>query len=278
MLKLKSMRIFFTILFLIIPFLYSPAANIMKDDARAYREEGYRLQSMGDLQGALAYYQKTAYMDPLYPEVQNDLGVVYEALGDEDSALMAYKKVLELDPTYLAAYTNLAFLYEKKGDIKNATFYWKKRYEMGQEGDYWWEVSRQHLLKLGTYPEVRKALLEEKAARLSRDYVYKREQERLKLNEEAKLHFDIGEQAFKKGDQTAALKEFQTVLSLNPPDEKLISKTLKLFKESQRIYLREKAYSDVSQAAGSMEKSDYLSAEEKLKDAITTISRITQEQ
>ncbi|MDD3296965.1 MAG: tetratricopeptide repeat protein, partial [Candidatus Omnitrophica bacterium] len=109
MLKLKSMRIFFTILFLIIPFFSSSAANIMKGEARAYREEGYRLQSMGDLQKALAYYQKSAYMDPLYSEVQNDLGVVYKALGDEDSALMAYKKVLELDPSYLPAYTNLAF-------------------------------------------------------------------------------------------------------------------------------------------------------------------------
>jgi tetratricopeptide (TPR) repeat protein len=233
---------------------------------------------MGDLPGALMYYQKAAQMDPHYAEVRNDLGVVYEAMGDLDNALAMYKSVLEIDPNYLPAYTNLAFCYEKKGDIKNATFYWKKRYEMGQEGDYWWEVSRQHLLKLGTYPQVRKQMLEEKAARLSREYLYKREQERLKLIEEARLHFDIGDKAFKERDYEVASKEFRTVLSLNPPDEELVNKAQELYKQTQRLHLREQAYVNTKNALDYINKGDYLSAGNKLKDALTAVFSITREE
>ncbi len=248
----------------------------IKNEARSYRQEGYRLQSLGDLKGALVYYQKAAQMDPYYAEVHNDLGVVYEALGDDEQAFKEYKEVLKIDPNYMGAYTNLAFLYEKKGDIKNATEYWKKRYLLGDTSDYWREVSRQHLLKLGTYPEVRKEVLEEKAARLSREFVYKREQERLKLIEEAKLHFDIGNRALKEGDAEVAVAEFKTVLALNPPDEELKKQADRLYQEAERLYLRKKAFADTKSALEFISKDDYLSAGEKLKDALDSVFRVSQ--
>ncbi|MBU2044370.1 MAG: tetratricopeptide repeat protein [Candidatus Omnitrophica bacterium] len=281
MLKLELMRIFLISLLLIFPIFVSQAtdsyaATTVKGEARVYRDEGYRLQSMGDLKGALAYYQKAVQMDPYYAEARNDLGVVYEALGEDDQALREYEEVIKIDPNYLAAYTNLAFLYEKKGDVKNATEYWKKRYLLGQAGDYWWEVSRQHLLKLGTYPEVRKEMLEERAARLSREFIYKREQERLRLVEEAKLHFDIGSRALKQGDAEVAVAEFRTVLSLDPPDEELKKQAGRLYQEAERLYLRKKAYSDTKSALEFIAKDDYLSAGEKLKDALDSVFRVAQ--
>src|SRR4030042_3825544 len=128
MLKLKSMRIFFILCLIFSPLVLFSEESIVKDEARAYREEGYRLQQMGDLSGALQYYQKAAQIDPHYAEVFNDLGVVYESMGDDTNALSMHKKVLEIAPDYTATYTNLAFLYERTGDIENATLYWKKRY------------------------------------------------------------------------------------------------------------------------------------------------------
>ena len=235
------------------------------------------MQSVGDLRGALMHYQKAVQIDPYYAEAHNDLGVIYEAMGDDEDAMAMYQKVLELEPGYLAAYTNLAFIYEKRGDIKNATLYWRKRFELGQEGDYWWEVSRQHLLKLGTYPQIRKEILEEKAARLSREFIYKREQERLKLVEEAQLHFDIGDKAFRERDYEAARDEFQTVLSLNPPKESLKKKARDFYKQAQRFLLREQAYTNTKNALDYMNKSDYLSAGGKLKDALSAVFSITRE-
>jgi len=86
-----------------------------------------------------------------------------------------YKKALALDPNLLSVYTNLAFIAEKNGKMKEASDYWQKRYELGQEGDYWWEVSRQHLLKLGTYPKVKRDWLKKQALMLSMEVAQENE-------------------------------------------------------------------------------------------------------
>ena len=118
--------------------------------------------------------------------------VTVQVSGDDQSALRMYRRALEIDSSYLPTYTNLAFFYEQKGDIENATKYWAKRYDMGQEGEYWREVALQHLLALGTYPEAKRQWLEQKAACLTQNLIYQREQERLQVIEEARLHFNIG--------------------------------------------------------------------------------------
>ena len=164
MVNLKSMRLFLVIFLSIFPLISSQAGPLLKEDAKAYRGEGYKAQSLGDLEGALIWYQKAVQMDPHYAQVYNDIGVIFENQGELSRAEEMYKKTLKMDPEFLPAYTNLAFIAEKKGNVKDASYYWQKRYELGQEGDYWWEASRQHLLKLGTYPKVRRERLEKKAA------------------------------------------------------------------------------------------------------------------
>ena len=275
MLKLKAMRVFLVILFLFLPLFFSQANEILSEQARTYREEGYKLQTVGNFEGALGYYQKAAQMDPNFYEVYNDIGVVFEAMGDDDSALAMYKKALNINPGYLPGYTNLAFLYERKGDIENATLYWTKRYEAGEEGGYWWEVSKQHLLKLGTYPQVRQEVLEREAAKLSRELIYQNEQKRLKSFEEAQLHFDVGNRAFIEGDYEVAVKEFMTVLYLNPPDEDLKNQTRDLYAKAERLYLRSQALVNTQNALDYINNGDYPSAGKKLKDALSAISSIT---
>ncbi|MBN3039918.1 MAG: tetratricopeptide repeat protein [Candidatus Omnitrophica bacterium] len=277
MINIEMMRLLFIISLIVLPFFSLHSEQLTKEQAVSYREEGYRLQSMGDLNGALTYYEKAAQMYPNYAEAYNDIGVVYEALGDNDKALSMYLKTLEINPEYLPAYTNLAFLYERRGEIENATTYWKKRYMAGQQGDYWWEVSRQHLLKLGTYPEVRKADLEEKAARLSRELIYVREQDRLKVIEEAKLHLDLGNNAFAAKDYETAAKEFRTVLSLNVDDDDLVATARKLYDQAERFRLRQSAYVNTKNALDYIEKDDFLSAGDKLKNALSAVFHITQE-
>ena len=277
MIKLKPMRIFLVIFLSIFPLLSSLAGSLILEDAKAYREEGYKAQSLGDIAGALVWYQKAIQMDPHYAQVCNDIGVIYENQGDIVRAEEMYKRTLDIDPGFLPTYTNLAFIAEKKGNIEDASYYWKKRYELGQEGDYWWEVSRQHLLKLGTYPKLRRERLEKQASILSREVALNNEQERLVLIKEAKLHFDIANQAFLEKDYEAALKEFEMVFLLNSPDKELIDKSVSIYKQSKRLYLRRKALSDAQNALDYIENDDYLSAEKKLGDTLETISHIAQE-
>ena len=67
----------------------------LRDQAVAYRQEGYAIQQRGDLEGALALYQKSAALDPTYPTPQNDAGVLLEQLGRFDDAKRAYEQSIE---------------------------------------------------------------------------------------------------------------------------------------------------------------------------------------
>lgn len=248
-----------------------------KEQAKEYRQKGYELQAKGDLEGALSSYQKAQEFDPLYVESYNDIGVIYENLGKYDNAIEMYKKSVEIDPTYLPAYTNLALLYENRGDIKNASYFWGKRYELGEEGEYWWEVSRQHLMQLGTYPDFKKDFLETEAMKLSKEIAYQREQTKLKGIEEAKLHFDVGSSLFMKGDYQGALKELELAQGLNPDNKELADKIKEFYLKTKRSYARDCAIADIQAALSYIQKDDFLSAGEELKNALSSVFRISQE-
>lgn len=113
--------------------------------ARVYRNEGLRAQSLGDLDSALVFYQKAVELDPEYQVVYNDLGIIYEAKGEPERAEASYLKALAIDPYYLSAYSNLALFYESKRDLVNAAEYWKKRYELGNPEDLWTMKAQQRL-------------------------------------------------------------------------------------------------------------------------------------
>lgn len=268
---MRCFLIFLSFFFLLFP---SYGQSALKDQALDYRQEGYKLQAMGDLAKALSFYQKAFSIDSSYVEACNDIGVVYEAMGNTEEAVKMYKKSLEINPNYLPAYTNLAFFYEKKGDIDNATYYWRKRYELGQEGEYWYEVSKQHLLILGTYPKVKKDIMERDAIKMSQELVEKREQTRLQIIEEAKLRFDIGVSLFTKGDYNAALTEFNAAKALNPSDEELNKKIVDFSKKTARIYSKQQAISLAQQAIDDIKRDDFLSAGEKLKGAFSALFSI----
>jgi Tfp pilus assembly protein PilF len=109
----------------------------LQEQARLYRNEGLKLQRLGDWGAVLRLYQKAAELDPEYPDVYNDLGVIYEAQGETDRAEENYIQALKIDPYFLGAYSNLALLYENKRDLANAAYYWGKRVELGGPDDPW---------------------------------------------------------------------------------------------------------------------------------------------
>jgi len=250
------------------------SSSPVKEQAKVYREEGYKLQSQGDLRGALSFYLKAIQIDPSFKEAYNDLGIVYEGLGDLDRAEAMYLKALEIDSHYSAPYANLGFLYEKKNQPRKAIFYWKKRYKLAEKGDYWREKARQHLLKLGAFEEIRREELEKKAAQLSQEVISEREQERLKKLEKAKLHFDLGFKALTKHSYKEAEKEFAEVLKLNPPDKDLISKAEEYHKTAKEEALKENIEDHLENSLNYLKEGDYLSLIQELRKAINSVPKI----
>lgn len=96
-------------------------------EAIQWREEGWKLQQEGDLDGALVSYKKAARLDQSYAVPYNDIGVIYEKKGLFEKAEKAYQRCVALDPNYIPVYANLGEFYENRGDLKKSLYYWKYR-------------------------------------------------------------------------------------------------------------------------------------------------------
>ena len=168
-------------------------------------------------------------------------------------------------------------LSERQGKVKDATYYWGKRYSLGVEGEYWREIARQHLMQLGTYPDSHKEFLELEAARMSKDIVSARAQQRSQDTVKAKSHYDLGASLFVKGDYLEAVKEFEQAKKFEIDDKVLESKIQEYYLKSKRSYMRQQAVTYIQNALANVQKDDFLSAGEDLKNALSAVFRISQQ-
>jgi tetratricopeptide (TPR) repeat protein len=186
-------------------------------EARNYRDQGYKLQSEGDLERALGLYQKAIELDPGYAVVYNDLGVLYETKGLSDKSEELYLRAISMDPYYLSAYSNLAFLYENKGDFGQASYYWSKRVdlarELGLESDPWTEKAKQRLeidsAASGSNNEFQLISFMKDVARKKVSMV--RDEREL-----AKSYFGEAKESYIKNDYTTAIKKGIDARQLDP--------------------------------------------------------------
>lgn len=74
----------------------------------------------GDLDGALAEYQKAVNLEPRLAEAQFDLGHTLDLTGQHDEALGPYKEAVKLSPGNPVYHNNLAELYFRRGNYDDA--------------------------------------------------------------------------------------------------------------------------------------------------------------
>jgi tetratricopeptide (TPR) repeat protein len=122
-----------------------PELTDLQQQARDYRDQGLKLQDLGDLDAAMKLYQKAAELDPSYAVVYNDLGVIYEMKGMLDRAEASYLQAIRVDPYYLSTYSNLALYYENERELGKALYCWKKRLELGDLNDPWTLKAKQRV-------------------------------------------------------------------------------------------------------------------------------------
>ena len=125
------------------------ASGSLREEAVAYRTKGFEAQRQGDLESALAWYQKAAVLDPSYPTPLNDVGVIFEEQGRLEDAERAYQQALAVSPNYLDPHTNLAMLYERTGQKEKAIYHWMKRFQLGDPYDPWTARAEERLVALG---------------------------------------------------------------------------------------------------------------------------------
>jgi len=185
--------------------------------AREYRDKGYELQKIGDLDGAMVLYQKAAELDPAYYVIYNDLGVIYEDKGFIDRAEQSYRRSLVLNPNYLSAYSNLAMLYEGKRDLNKAAEYWQRRVELGLEDDPWTQKAKKRLYELSqVVPELRQKMIERETMEVTRRIAEEKERKKAEDMRQAKQHLDAAKRLDRSCNYEGALKELKTASSLDP--------------------------------------------------------------
>jgi adenylate cyclase len=99
---------------------------------------------------AVSAYKRALELDPGSIEGRMGLGEVYEDKGLYKEAIEEYQRVIELDPKHTGAMYNLAIVFEKT-DPREAIAQWERYIalasQLPSEKD-WVDVARQHLRKL----------------------------------------------------------------------------------------------------------------------------------
>lgn len=204
-------------------------SDVKLQQAKEYRALGLEYQQAGNLNEALAFYQKSIGVYANYAVAYNDIGVVYEALGSLPLAEDNYLKSIKVDPKYASAYTNLALFYEGQRNLEKAQYYWSKRVEVGDPLDPWTQkaVSRLRDIRMSLSSEPFADEREEDILDLMQGI--KRDKIQLNREEEtlAQSHFKRAQQCFDRGDMATAIKEAldaQYLDEKNPEIEAFIEK------------------------------------------------------
>jgi tetratricopeptide (TPR) repeat protein len=96
----------------------------------AYYNLGLAYQKKGEVDRAIADYNKAIKLDPKYAGAYLNRGAAYYRKGEVDRAIADYNKAIKLDPNDANAYNNRGAAYQKKGDKDQAIADFRKALEI----------------------------------------------------------------------------------------------------------------------------------------------------
>jgi len=144
-------------------FSYSSSQQepVMQGQAEYYYQEGKRLVESGDLDRALASFQKALNLEPGMIQAYNQAGIILTINGDIEGAQQMFLRAIAMDSHYADPYSNLGLLYEEEGDYGLALVCWRSRAVLGDSGDPWSEVARKRVQEIAqAYPGIYQAVEE----------------------------------------------------------------------------------------------------------------------
>ena len=99
---------------------FNKAIELKPDLAAAWNNRGLVKQTKGDRVGALADFSRAIELKPDLAAAYNNCGEVKRARGDLDDALADYNRAIELKPEMAAAYNNRAEVKRARGDLNGS--------------------------------------------------------------------------------------------------------------------------------------------------------------
>lgn len=115
--------------------LWDDAARLLQDERmagadRIYFNRGQAAGGRGQLQDAIADYQRSLSISPQYAPVHFELGWAYALTKSYPEAMVEFETAIGLDPKFGNAYYGKALLLKMRGDIKQATSNMEKACEL----------------------------------------------------------------------------------------------------------------------------------------------------
>jgi tetratricopeptide (TPR) repeat protein len=95
------------------------------DEAIAHFQEGYRLQSKGELQQAAEFYKKSIETYPT-AEAYTFLGWTYSFMGHYDEAILECHMAIRVDPDFGNPYNDIGAYLIEKGQLDEAVEWLEK--------------------------------------------------------------------------------------------------------------------------------------------------------
>lgn len=89
-------------------------------DARSYVNYGVATGSKGDLNGAIAAFNKAIAIDPKYAPAYYNRGFANALANNLDAAIADYNQTIQIDPHYTLAYYQRGSLQGRRGDLDDA--------------------------------------------------------------------------------------------------------------------------------------------------------------
>jgi len=89
-------------------------------NAGDYNNRALVWEFRGDLDKAMADYNKAIRLDPKYPTAFNNRGMVWAQQGRYDQAIADFGEAIKLDPKFIDAYYNRSNAYYAAGEFENS--------------------------------------------------------------------------------------------------------------------------------------------------------------
>src|SRR5271166_6066450 len=161
---------------------------------------GLALFQKGQVDDAIAQYEKALEIYPNYVAAHYNLGNALLQKGQLDAALAQYEKAVEIDPNDAAAHINLGNALFQKEQLDEAVAQFQKAVEINPN-----DAEAQYNLGNAFF---QKGQLDEAVAQF---------QKALKIDPNSfATHYNLGGALFQKGQLDKAITQFQEVLRLKP--------------------------------------------------------------
>jgi tetratricopeptide (TPR) repeat protein len=109
---------------------YDKAIELDPKYAAAHTNLGIVLRDKGQLDAAIACWKKAIELDPKLASAHGNLGNALKDKGQLDAAIACHRKVIELDPKLVVAHNNLGNALKDKGQLDAAIACYKRAIEL----------------------------------------------------------------------------------------------------------------------------------------------------